>query len=119
MASVKTAPVLKIGWWVALTMKPGRSPLGCYVGQIEAVGAEGVRITMIDWLIGEAVGFDFFAPWESIASAMIATEAHDLKGFGESAGRWQASCKMNGICVAHPSPDSDTASNRRKEPTDA
>jgi len=40
--------LLKVGWWVALTLKPNVAPLRSYVGQIQAVDAEGIRITLVD-----------------------------------------------------------------------
>jgi len=81
--------VLKVGWWVALTLKPNVAPLRCYVGQIQAMDAESIRITLVDWFSGMAVGWDFFVPRANIESALVCTPGHDLKAFGEAAGKWQ------------------------------
>jgi hypothetical protein len=83
-------PLLKVGWWAALTLKAGVAPLRCYVGQIQALDTEGVRITLVDWFSGIASGYDFYVPHRNIESALVCTEQHDLDGFGERAGKWQA-----------------------------
>lgn len=80
---------LRSGYWVALTLKPDAAPLRSYVGKIEEVDDKGVRITLIDWIVGMATNWDFFAPWDSITSALVATPDHDVKGFAEAAGKWQ------------------------------
>lgn len=85
-SQVKT---LQTGYWVAITLKENTAPLPCYVGQIEAIDEHGLRITLIDWFIGMATSWDFFAPWESITSALVCTPDHDTTNFGESAGKWQ------------------------------
>jgi len=53
MASNKTAnwgtlPLLKPGWWVALTLKPDTAPRRCYFGEIQPVDDSGITITC-DW----------------------------------------------------------------------
>jgi hypothetical protein len=80
---------LAIGYWVALTLKPDAAPLRAYVGQVQALDQYGVRITLVDWLTGGAHGYDFFATWDSISSALVATPDHDIDNFGERARWWQ------------------------------
>src|SRR5260221_10271229 len=77
------------GYWVAVCLHPGAAPIRVYVGQIQAVDERGVRLTLIDWLVGQACGDDFFAPWSSIASSLMATPEHDLGLFLKAAGKFQ------------------------------
>jgi hypothetical protein len=76
-------------FWIALTLREGTAPLRSYVGQVQAVDANGVRLTLIDWIIGSASGYDLFVPWTNIEAALIATPEHDADGFGERAAAWQ------------------------------
>jgi hypothetical protein len=39
-------PLLKVGWWGVLTLKPGVAPLRCYLGQIQAISDDGIDITL-------------------------------------------------------------------------
>jgi len=71
------------------TLKPDTDPLRCYVGQIQSVDALGIRVTLVDWIIGEALRWDLFVPRGNIESMLLATEEHDLKQFGDAAGKWQ------------------------------
>jgi len=87
--AVKVQPVLKPGWHAAVTLKPGTAPLRCYVGQIQSVDEKGVRLTLVDWMLGAASSWDLFVPHHNIESMLIATEDHDLKQFGDAAGKWQ------------------------------
>jgi hypothetical protein len=89
MADIST---LQKGFFVALTLRHGAAPLDVYVGQVQAVDERGVRITLIDWIIGTASGWDFFAPWASIESALVGTPDHSLP-FGDDAGKWQEQVK--------------------------
>lgn len=84
-----TEPTLKTGWWVAVTLKPNTAPLRCYVGQIQALDAWGLRLTLVDWFTGMAAGYDLYIPNANIESALVCTEKHDLEGFAERAGKWQ------------------------------
>ena len=88
-------PLLRVGWWAAVTVKAGVFPLRCYVGQVEAIGEPGVRLTLIDWVMGTATSYDLFVPWASLEGAYVATDQHDIKSFGEYAVPWQN--KVNGI----------------------
>jgi hypothetical protein len=78
------------GWWVALTLRADTAKLRVYVGQVQALDDRGVRITLIDWFVGSASSWDFFAPWDSIVSTLIATDEHEHAGFGEAASSWQS-----------------------------
>lgn len=82
-------PALKVGYWVALTLKAGTAPLRVYVGMIEAIDERGVRITLIDWISGIASSWDFFVPHVNIESALVGTQDHALDGFGKAAAEWQ------------------------------
>jgi hypothetical protein len=87
---IKTGePTLKPGWWVALTLKAGTAPQRSYVGQIQAIDARGLRLTMVDWLTGDPVSWDLFVSHENLESALVATDKHDLRAFGDPAGQWQ------------------------------
>jgi hypothetical protein len=65
------------------------APLRCYVGQIQAIDSDGMRITLVDWFTGMAANWDFFVSHRNIESALVCTEEHDLKGFGDAGGKWQ------------------------------
>ena len=80
---------LKPGWLVAVTLKPDTAPLRSYVGKIQAIDAQGIRIALVDWLVGMALGWDLFIPYSNLESALVATEDHDVNAFGEPAGKWQ------------------------------
>ena len=72
-----------------MTLKPDTAPLRCYVGQIQALDADGMRLTLVDWIVGAAVSWDLYVPHRNIESILIRTDEHDLKGFGDAAGKWQ------------------------------
>jgi hypothetical protein len=91
VANKKSEPTLKLGWWVAVTLRPGTAPLPCYVGQIQAIDPKGLRLTLVDWVTGQPTGWDLFVPYSNLESALVATEKHDLKQFGDAAGKWQQS----------------------------
>lgn len=80
---------LKVGWWVAATLKPGSAPLRVYVGQIQSVDSRGLRMTLVDWISGNADSWDLFIPHKNLESALVATNAHDLRRFGNVAGKWE------------------------------
>lgn len=88
-SSEQSASVLEPGHWVALTLKAGAAPLRVYVGEVQAVDGRGVRITLIDWVVGTADSWDFFAPWESVSSALVATPDHAIGRFGAAGSDWQ------------------------------
>lgn len=76
---------LEGGQLVVLSVRKDTMNSKDYVGQVQQVSEYGVRITLMDWIAGTFVGFDFFAPWTSIQSAMVATKDHDREGFLEYA----------------------------------
>lgn len=89
----RTSYGLRPGFFVALTLKEGANSMRCHVGEVQTVDDYGVRITYVDWVIGRCSGWDFFAPWDSIASAQVATSDHSdaLQHFGlDEFGRVQS-----------------------------
>lgn len=89
MTTISAAKSLQAGHLVALVLKPEVAPIRCYVGEVQDVDQHGVRVTLIDWLIGMFCGDDLWVPWDSILSALVATPEHDKKLWIESAKRWQ------------------------------
>lgn len=87
-----TAETLRPGYAVALALKEGAAPLRCYVGEVQEVDEHGVRLSLLDWIIGSPSGWDFFAPWESITSALVCTPEHHKERFGDAAGEFQTRC---------------------------
>jgi hypothetical protein len=87
---------LKPGYVVALVLKEGIAPMRCYVGEVQNVDDRGIRLTLVGWIIGAFLSWDFFAPWESITAALVATPNHDIKSFGEEAGEFQLRCNHMG-----------------------
>jgi hypothetical protein len=85
---------LDVGYWVAMVVPKATAPLRCYVGQVQAVDAQGVRVTLVDWLTGTADDFDLFVPWRNLESALIATPEHSLEYFARRAGEWQAAMEQ-------------------------
>jgi len=81
------------GFWVAVTLKKDSAPLRVYVGQVQEVDDSGIRLTLIDWLIGTATGWDLFVPWATLEAALVATPEHDVERFGEAGARWQEATK--------------------------
>lgn len=85
-------PIFEPGWYVALNLAPeANDGLRVVVGELQAVDEHGVRITLIDWLVGMPTGTDLYAPWRSILSARIATHEHNFEMFLKEASRWQES----------------------------
>ena len=78
---------------VALSVTPDISPHFAPVGEIQAVDEQGVRITLMDWIIGSFVGSDLFIPWRNVEAAMVFTSEHAPELFGPEAVRWQESMK--------------------------
>lgn len=88
-APTTTEPTLKPGWWVAVVLKPGAAPLRSYVGQIQTIDAQGMRLTLVDWFTGHPSNWDFFVPQASLESALVCTDKHDSQLFGDAAGKWR------------------------------
>ena len=75
---------------VAVTLKRDAAPMRCHVGEVQAVGERGLRITKMDWIVGRSTGLDVFMPWSQVTSIKVATEEHSLdKGGIDSFGQWQ------------------------------
>ena len=77
------------GYWVAIALKEPVGSARCYVGQVEEVAEHGMRITLIDWMIGRAASWDFWVPWANVLACLTATPQHDVASFGEAAGLFQ------------------------------
>jgi predicted GIY-YIG superfamily endonuclease len=73
---------LEIGWWVVVYLREPVAKTRALVGQVQYVGRRGLRITGMDWLIGAAAGWDEWIPWSNVLGCMVATDEHDLSGFG-------------------------------------
>jgi hypothetical protein len=54
---------------------------------VVATDEHGVRITLVDWLIGDFVQQDMYVPWANIEMAYVATP-DDILAEGDL-GRWQ------------------------------
>lgn len=80
---------LEPGFWIAATLKKDSAPLRVYVGEVQEVDDRGIRITLIDWIIGNASGWDMFIPWTSLEAALVATPDHHPQGFADRAAQWQ------------------------------
>jgi len=76
--------VLAPGNVAALVVKDGTAQNRCYVGKVLAVDEHGVRLTLMDWRAASFRGWDFFAPWENVSSAMVA-EGGDASRFFDMA----------------------------------
>lgn len=92
--SPKPETTLEPGYWVAMVVREGAEPgTGVYVGVVQAVDPRGVRLTLIDWIIGTACGWDLFVPWPDIRCCLIATPEHDVEHFGKAGAEWQEAMK--------------------------
>jgi len=99
--SKKSAPIapehgLAPGFWAALVLAPNSAPQRCYLGQVQSVDDRGVRMTLMDFVIGDAVGWDLFVAWPNLQIALIATPAHDVAAWLERAGRFQTEMNEKG-----------------------
>ena len=50
-----------------------------YIALLRYGGDHLGEFTTVDWLIGAFASWDFFAPWDNIEPALVATPAHDMK----------------------------------------
>ncbi len=89
MAAKKPSRGLEVGFYAAICLRPDAAPLRCYVGLVEAVDEHGVRLTLIDWVLGAPTDYDLFVAWSEITAALVSTPDHDLHDFGRRAGQWQ------------------------------
>lgn len=85
--------VLAPGYQVALVLRLGAAPSRCHTGRVREVDEHGVRLTLTHWAVGQASGWDFFAPWSSITAALVATPEHDLEAFDQAAAVFLERCK--------------------------
>lgn len=79
------------GYICTFSIKKGLFPLCSYVGQVQAVDKFGVRITLMDWVMGAFLGFDLFLAWDVIHGDMVMTEEHDHDG--DAMAKWQTNIK--------------------------
>ena len=87
-------PTLEAGMLVALSVTPDTTPHTAPVGEIQAVDEHGVRITLMDWIVGTFTGSDLFVPWRNVEAAMVFTSEHSRELFGDDAARWQKRMKQ-------------------------
>jgi elongation factor P hydroxylase len=80
---------IDVGYWMAVVLPKDTAPLRCYVGQVQAVDEQGVRLTLMDWITGTASNYDFFVAWRNLESALIATPEHSRHDFEQQARQWQ------------------------------
>jgi hypothetical protein len=85
----KSRQTIEVGYWLAVTLPADTAPLRSYVGHVQAVDEHGIRLTLVDRVLGTATPYDLFIPWANLASALIATPAQDENGFVQEAGKWQ------------------------------
>ncbi len=68
---------LEVGFVVALvTDLPGG--LQCFVGEVQAIDDLGVRITLVDWIVGMFNSRDLFVTWHHVLGASVWTEEHSI-----------------------------------------
>lgn len=94
--SVPSGHVLAPGFQVALVLRLGAAPSRCHTGRVREVDEHGVRLTLTHWAVGQASGWDFFAPWSSITAALVATPEHDRESFDQAAATFFERCKELG-----------------------
>lgn len=80
------------GWAVAVALREPVSGLACWVGEIQALDERGLRLTLVDWIIGSFTGWDFFIPWDNVVAVKVATELH-MADAGKDFGEFQAACQ--------------------------
>ncbi|WP_329054082.1 hypothetical protein OG738_13565 [Amycolatopsis sp. NBC_01488] len=77
------------GYWVGIALREPVSGSRYWVGEVQELDDHGLRLTLIDWIVGTATGWDFYVPWDNVLGAHVATPEHDLRQFGEEAGQFQ------------------------------
>ena len=75
------------GFRVAVRLRPGTAPIPCYVGEVVATDEHGVRLTLVDWIVGGFVSHDMYVPWTNIEMAYVATPNDTLAGGDRAGGR--------------------------------
>ena len=87
MATGRLPLCFEPGFQVVLRLRPDTAPQRSYVGEIIATDEHGVRVTLMDWLVGDYVSQDMYVPWANIEMAYVARPEHTLpRG---ALGRWQ------------------------------
>lgn len=83
---------LRVGDSVALVVETGTAPSRCYIGSVEYLGNDGIRITTmagLDFVIGTPSHYDLYVPWRNVTSALVCTRDHDNSRFLADAEAWQ------------------------------
>lgn len=89
MAQQPMPPVFERGHLVALKVTGTVGGTSVLVGEVQAVDADGIRVSAMDWAVGLCCGWDYYLPHSRILDAMVATANHDLTRFGEAAATYQ------------------------------
>lgn len=87
--SVPTNNVLEPGQWVLAFLEEETAPWPAVLGEIQATGDVGFRLTLVNWQTKEADGFDFFVPWSCLLTCLVATPQHNVDVFRELAFEMQ------------------------------
>lgn len=76
------AGTLQVGYIVEVftPSRPDNGEQG-WVGIIEAVDERGIRITLIDWIVGRFCNWDRYFPWRRIDEVRVATHHHYIIEF--------------------------------------
>ena len=85
---------LEVGHVVALSIHRDSAPGACYVGQIEAMDEHGIRLTLLDALLGTFQGFDLWVSWKSMLAALVCTPQHSMHEFPRVSDQWQEALRM-------------------------
>jgi DNA-directed RNA polymerase subunit E'/Rpb7 len=78
----------KNDWWVHLLVRVGEKR-HVVSGEVQATDERGVRITLVDFLVGLACQQDMFVPWSAIELAEVYTDEHSKGTFGEDQTRFE------------------------------
>ncbi len=83
------------GYCVALSVVPQTTPDSCYIGLVEAVDAQGIRIALVHWddKLDMLSGYSesLFVPWMNIDSILVSTEKQPTRRFMTiTAPKWQS-----------------------------
>ena len=86
---------LEPGHCVAIALRDrSLCPLPVPVGRIEAVDDHGIRLTLLDWALGEFVSDGLFVAWPLVGAVLVADPAtHDIKLWADKAASWQKHAK--------------------------
>ena len=106
-------PTLVKGYLVGVALREPVAEQRYYVGELQATDALGIRVTGVDWFIGETVGFDQWFPWSNVLGLRdIATPEHSAKNWLDTQANSQR--RHNG----DPEPERErTAATNGEKPT--